>query len=59
MCVLFLQESVFIDTDNKYDMWVLLTVSSVYQLLTFLALFWLDTVAGFGTSENITQWCVS
>ena len=50
------EEWVFDDTDNKYDVWVLLSFESIYQVLTFLLLFWLDIIPGFGTSSDISHW---
>ena len=53
------EEWVFDDTDNKFDVWVLLSFESIYQVLTFLVLFWLDIMPGFGTSSDISQWADS
>ena len=49
-------EWVFDDTDNKFDVWVLLGFQSLYQCLTVCLLFWIDVVPSFGYSRDMLQW---
>ena len=53
------EEWIFNDTDNKYDIWVLLGFQSLYQVLTITSLFWMDILPSFGASNDIMEWVES
>jgi hypothetical protein len=50
-----LQEKLFQECP-KYDSIFLTAWMSLYQIISFLLLFWVDIIPGFGISKNITEW---